>query len=98
MELADAVQHQEETERLRTELKQQTITQAVKILQMEQLANAQHVSQIQSQKENEQLNIKLEQATQRSEKLLNKFNAAKAESEALPFYETHVNELFQELK
>jgi len=80
--------HQEETERLSVELQQHSITQAVEILQMEQHANS---TQIQYQEENERLKIELKS-------LSNELNTAKSESEALPFYETRVNELFQELK
>mmetsp|Transcript_14126 Transcript_14126/g.24826 ORF Transcript_14126/g.24826 Transcript_14126/m.24826 type:complete len:1280 (-) Transcript_14126:215-4054(-) len=73
------------------------------ILQME-LANAQHSSQMQyqeeyeRQEENDRLRVELKQSTQNAETLLNELNASKSESEALPFYETRVSELLEELQ
>ena len=50
------------------------------------------------QEQNETLRAELNQTTNNAETLLNELNASKAESEMLPFFESRVDELLNELK
>ena len=73
--------------------------QTNKILQME-LANAQHTAQLSThyQFENERLQLELQLSEENSNNLLEGLAVARGESEMLPFYETRVNEMLEELK
>jgi len=50
------------------------------------------------QEQNETLRAELNQTTNNAETLLNELNASKADSEMLPFFESRVNKLLNELK
>eukprot|EP00581_Thalassiosira_minuscula_P005551 CAMPEP_0183735070 /NCGR_PEP_ID=MMETSP0737-20130205/45562_1 /TAXON_ID=385413 /ORGANISM="Thalassiosira miniscula, Strain CCMP1093" /LENGTH=1451 /DNA_ID=CAMNT_0025968719 /DNA_START=307 /DNA_END=4662 /DNA_ORIENTATION=+ len=57
-----------------------------------------NIMQKRYQEENEQLRAQLKNATQNAEALLKELDEAKAESESLPFYRTHLTELLNAIK